>query len=182
MAEAKLFACAERAHLLPVFGRQLKKLASLGESASLFLHCVFDELCGRSLGYAQFGAAHELNPVVSSWRDFLALAVGLNLTSEQVRSARKHQILRFVHDLEVFFPRIFSSCTRIPQHARFSVPAFLSCFVAASHSDHGRSHDLWPDRVIYRDCSASNRRASQRSAIRTVSRRLCIGDQLAQGL
>ena len=84
MAEAKLFACAERAHLLPVFGRQLKKLASLGESAPLFLHCVFDDLCGRSLGYAQFGAAHELNPVVSSWRDFLALAVGLNLTSEQV--------------------------------------------------------------------------------------------------
>jgi hypothetical protein len=107
MAEAKLFACAERAHLLPVFGRQLKKLASLGESASLFLHCVFDELCGRSLGYAQFGAAHELNPVVSSWRDFLALAVGLNLTSEQVRSARKHQILRFVPDLKIFFPASF---------------------------------------------------------------------------
>ena len=83
-AELKLHTCTERSQLLPVFARQLKKLASLGEQASLFMHCVLDELCGRSLGYAQFGAAHELNPVVSSWRDFLSLAIGLQLSADQI--------------------------------------------------------------------------------------------------
>jgi hypothetical protein len=52
-SDLKLNACVEQSHLVPVFIRQLKKLASLGESASVFLHCVFDDICGRSLGYAQ---------------------------------------------------------------------------------------------------------------------------------
>ena len=44
-----------------------------------FLHCVFDELVGRGQGYHQFGSAQDLNPVVATWKEFLALSVGLQV-------------------------------------------------------------------------------------------------------
>jgi hypothetical protein len=50
-----------------------------------FVHLVFDDVVGRGVGYQQFGTAQELSPVVTTWKQFLTLAVGLQLTSEQVR-------------------------------------------------------------------------------------------------
>ena len=51
-----------------------------------FLHAVCDELCHRSHGYHAFGSATELTPVVSTWKDFIARAVGRNLPVSTIQA------------------------------------------------------------------------------------------------
>jgi hypothetical protein len=54
-----------------------------------FIHVIFDNVCRENgkpggFGFAPFGNAADLQPIVASFKDFLVRSVGMQLTNSQV--------------------------------------------------------------------------------------------------
>jgi hypothetical protein len=63
----------------------LSKLSGLSGDAAAFLHVVVDAVCGRvGFDLAAHGDATTTEIVCAAYKRFIGLAVGLDLTSEQV--------------------------------------------------------------------------------------------------